>query len=168
MRCSKLSMVQPETTADTLHSDAEKLMSAVDRGLISFEEIPVLPGMPIGGIGVAPGSKGKGAFRAYIRQPPVVARLVSQGFVESGQGAPHPWHLIKGNGVVSPADKVICQSLTPEQREMIETNRVTALKRLSQLRVQQEVATLHRELSDDTMIAATDAAIAAHCAHHSA
>ena len=81
-------MAQPETKADTLHSDAEKLMSAVDRDLISFEEIPVLPGMPIGGIGVAPGSKGKGAFRAYIRQPPVVARLVSQGFVNMNSTTP--------------------------------------------------------------------------------
>ena len=161
-------MTQPETKADALHSDAEKLLSAVKRGLIRFEDIPVLPGMPIGGIGVARGTKGEGAFRAYIKQPPVVARLVSQGFVESGKGAPHPWHLIKGKGVVSPADKVICQSLTPEQRKMIETNRIAALKRLSQLRVQQEVATMHREISDDTMIAATDAAIAAHCAHYSA
>ena len=103
-------MAQPETKADALHSDAEKLLSAVNRGLIRFEDIPVLPGMPIGGIGVARGTKGEGAFRAYIKQPPVVARLVSQGFVESGKGAPHPWHLIKGKGVVSPADKVICQS----------------------------------------------------------
>ena len=159
-------MVQPETKADALHSDAEKLLSAVNRGLIRFEDIPVLPGMPIGGIGVARGTKGEGAFRAYIKQPPVVARLVSQGFVESGKGAPHPWHLIKGKGVVSPADKVICQSLTSEQRKRIETNRVAALKRLSQLRVRQDIATLHRELSDDTMIAATDAAIAAHGAHY--
>ena len=159
-------MVQPETKADALHSDAEKLLSAVNRGLIRFEDIPVLPGMPIGGIGVARGTKGEGAFRAYIKQPPVVARLVSQGFVESGKGAPHPWHLIKGKGVVSPADKVICQSLTPEQRKRIETNRVAALKRLSQLRVRQDIATLHRELSDDTMIATTDAAIAAHGAHY--
>jgi len=143
------------SVTDTLQSDAEKLMSAVERGLIKFEDIAVMPGMPIGGIGVAPGEKGESAFWAYIKQPAVVARLVSQGFLDSAKGAPHPWYLIKGIKGVSPADKVICESLTPEQREKIEANRISALerKRLSQWRVRQDEAKELRELSGDTTIA---------------
>ena len=91
-----------------------------------------LTGMPIGGIGVGPGTdseKGRKAFWAYIRQPTVVSRLLSQGFVRSNGGAPHPWHLVKGVGVVSPTDKVLCRSLTSEQRNQIEVNRLDAIAR---------------------------------------
>ena len=81
----------------------------------------------------------------------VLARLEAEGFVRSAAEAPHPWHLVKaGSGRVSPADKAVCRSLTNEQRERIEANRVAALKRLSQ----HNVAALHGELSDNTMIAA--------------
>ena len=158
--------VKRRSVTDTMQTDADKLMSAVERGLIKFEDIAVWPRMPIGGVGVAPGEKGESAFRAYIKQPAVVERLVSQGFSESGEGAPHPWYLIKGPGVVSPEDKVICKSLTPEQREKIEASRVAALNRASQLRVRQEVAALHHEISDESVIASTtDAAPSALGAH---
>lgn len=146
------------SVTDTMQSDAEKLMSAVERGLIKFEDMAVMPGMPIGGIGIAPGKKGQSAFRAYIKQPAVVERLVSQGFVASAKGGPHPWHLIRGKGVVSPADKVICQSLTAEQREKIEASRVAALERKRSMR--QDEATEHR------LIDATEVVIAALGAHY--
>jgi len=146
------------SVTDTMKSDADKLMSAVERGLIKFEDIAVMPGMPIGGIGVAPGEKGESAFWAYIKQPAVVGRLVSQGFLESAKGAPHPWYLIKGKGVVSPADKEICESLTAEQREKIEASRVAALERKRLMR--QGDATGHR------VIDAKEVAIAALGAHY--
>ena len=153
------------SVTDTMDSDAEKLWSASTRGLLKFEDILPIPGiMPNGGIGVGPGRKGKMALWAYIKHPAVLARLENENFVRSAAGAPHPWHLVKGNGSVSPADKARCRSLTDKQRERIEANRITALK-LSQLPVQQDVAALHHELSDDTMIAAMDAAIADHGAH---
>lgn len=156
---------------DTMNTDAEKLWSAFQRKLVRFDNIPPILGfMPNGGIGVGPftdDDKGKKAFYVYINNAKVIARLVAEGFVRSDEGAPHPWHLVKGNGRISPADKAACRSLTNEQRKRIDTNRVAALKRLSRLRVQQDVAALHRELSDDTMIATMDAAIDDHGAHFS-
>ena len=121
-----------KSVTDTMKTDAEKLVSAEARGLIKFEKILPMAGMPIGGVGVGPGTEGEKcekAFCAYIKQPAVVDRLVSEGFERSGGGAPHPWHLVNGVGVVSPANKVICQSLTPEQHEKIDVNRLAAIAR---------------------------------------
>ena len=55
----------------------------------------------------------------------VIARLEAEGIVRSGAGAPHPWHMVKDNGRVSPASdqKAICRSLTPKQRDDIEVFR---------------------------------------------
>ena len=120
------------SVTDVMETDAEKLLSAVERGLFKFEDILPMTGMPIGGVGVGRGTdgeKGEKAFWAYIKQPAVVTRLVSEGFRRSGGGAPHPWHLVKGVGVVSPTDKVLCRSLTPEQRKKIEVNRLNAIAR---------------------------------------
>ena len=120
------------SVTDVMETDAEKLLSAVERGLFKFEDILPMTGMPIGGIGIGPGTdgeKGEKAFWAYIKQPTVVTRLVSEGFQRSGGGAPHPWHLVKGVGVVSPTDTVLCRSLTPEQRKKIEVNRLNAIAR---------------------------------------
>ena len=133
---------------------AEKLWSASTRGLLKFEDILPIPGMPNGGIGVGPANdseRGKKAFWKYTQQPVVLVRLEAEGFVRSAAGAPHPWHLVKGNGRVSPADKAACRSLTDNQRKRIEEKRVAALKRR---RVQQDVSAVHRELSADAIIAA--------------
>ena len=145
---------------DAMETVAEMLWSASTRGLLKFEDIVPMEGMPIGGVGVGPGTKGEQAFRAYTKHAVVIARLEAEGFVRSGAGAPQPWHMVKGNGIVSPADKAICRSLTPKQRDDIEAQRVAALKRRSQLRVQRDVAALHGELSDDMMIAPMGAATA--------
>ena len=126
---SKIKPTRRASVTDTIESNAEKLLSAEARGLIKFEKIPPTAGMAIGGVGVGPGDKGGAAFGAYIRQPAVVDRLQAEGFVRSGGGAPHPWHLVKGTGIVLPADKVLCRSLTPGQREKIESNRRRAIAR---------------------------------------
>ena len=116
---------------DAMETDAEKLWSAKERGLIAFEDIPPMlgiPFMPAGGVGISPGTRGVQAFWAYIRRPKVIARLEAEGFVPSA-GAPHPWHQISGRpGIVSPAES-ICRKLTLEQREQIEANRLAALIR---------------------------------------
>jgi hypothetical protein len=118
------------SVTDTMETDAEKLVSAAERGLIKFESILPRVGMPVGGLGVGPGSdrdKDVKAFGAYIKQDKVIARLVSEGFVRSGGGAPHLWYLVRGKGVVSPIDKVLCRSLTSQQHKEIETKRLHAL-----------------------------------------
>ena len=76
--------------------------------------------------GVAAGSKGGAAFYSYLKQPVVIARLQVEGFERANRGAPHPWtFLIIKPGVVSPAEKALCRSLTSTQRARIEANRAS-------------------------------------------
>ena len=83
----------------------------------------------MGAVGVAVGSKGRAAFFSYLKQPKVIARLEAEGFERAGPGAPHPWYLRLGPGVVAPGEKALCRSLTNEQRARIEANRIAALER---------------------------------------
>jgi hypothetical protein len=59
----------------------------------------------------------------------VIARLQAEGFERANRGAPHPWFLTIKPGVVSPAKKALCRSLTSAQRARIEANRLVALER---------------------------------------
>jgi len=145
---------------DAMETVAEKLWSASTRGLLKFEDILPMAGMPIGGVGVGPGTKGEKAFRAYTKNAVVIARLEAEGFERADQRSPHPWYLPFASGVVSPHEKALCRALTDEQRAWIEAQRVAALKRRSQLRVQRDVAALHGELSDDMRITAMGASAA--------
>tara|TARA_B110000196_G_scaffold22444_1_gene17509 strand:+ start:274 stop:621 length:348 start_codon:yes stop_codon:yes gene_type:complete len=104
----------------------------------------------MGAVGLAAGSEGQAAFFSYLKQQKVVARLEAEGFERARQWAPHPWFLPLAPGVVSPHDKALARALTDGQRAMVEANRIAALKCLSQ----HNVAALHGELSDNTMIAA--------------
>ena len=142
--------------AEQMATSAEQLWSAKTRGLFEFQPIPPTNGLSMGAVGLAAGTEGLGAFFSYLKQPTVIARLEAEGFERAGQGAPHPWYLRLAPGVVSPHDKALARALTDGQRAMVEANRVAALKCLSQ----HNVAALHGELSDNTMIAAMDAAIA--------
>jgi hypothetical protein len=142
--------------AEQMATSAEQLWSAKTRGLLEFQPIPPTNGLSMGAVGLAAGTEGLGAFFSYLKQPTVIARLEAEGFERAGQGAPHPWYLRLAPGVVSPQDKALARALTDGQRAMVEANRVAALKCLSQ----HNVAALHGELSDNTMIAAMDAAIA--------
>ena len=83
----------------------------------------------MGAIGVVAGSKGAATFYSYLKQPAVIARLHAEGFERANRGAPHPWFLIIKPGVVSPAEKALCRSLTSTQRARIEANRLVALER---------------------------------------
>ena len=142
--------------AEQMATSAEQLWSAKTRGLLEFQPIPPTNGLSMGAVGLAAGTEGLGAFFSYLKQPTVIARLEAEGFERAGQGAPHPWYLRLAPGVVSPHDKALARALTDGQRAMVEANRIAALKCLSQ----HNVAALHGELSDNTMIAAMDAAIA--------
>ena len=136
--------------AEQMATSAEQLWSAKTRGLFEFQPIPPTNGLSMGAVGLAAGTEGLGAFFSYLKQPTVIARLEAEGFERAGQGAPHPWYLRLAPGVVSPQDKALARALTDGQRAMVEANRVAALKCLSQ----HNVAALHGELSDNTMIAA--------------
>ena len=130
-----------------MKTPAEELWSGKTRGLLEFERIAPTNGLSMGAIGVVAGSKGAATFYSYLKQPAVMARLEAEGFVRGDKGTLlHPWYLPLGPGVVSPCDK--------------------ALKRSKQLRLRQEVAALHVELSDGTMTAAMDKAMADHGAHY--
>lgn len=145
------------SVTDRMETDAEKLWSAFTRGLLKFENVtPIQGAMPNGAIGVAVGPKGDAAFLSYLKQPKVIARLEAEGFERAGWGAPYPWYLPLEPGVVSPADKAVCRSLTNEQRERIEVNHIAALKRLNEPRMQKEVSAVQSALSDDTMIVTAD------------
>ena len=97
--------------------------------MLEFERISPMEGLPMGAVGVAPGSKGDAAFFSYLKQSKVIARLESEGFERAGRGAPHPWYLRLEPGVVEPGEKALCRALTSEQRARIEANRVVALER---------------------------------------
>ena len=58
--------------------------------MLEFERIAPTQGLPMGAVGVAPGSKIDAAFFSYLKQPKVIARLEAEGFERAGQGAPHP------------------------------------------------------------------------------
>ena len=141
----------PRTSeAEQMATSAEQLWSAKTRGLIEFQPIAPTNGLSMGAAGVAAGSKGSAAFFSYLKHKKVIERLEAEGFERAGPGALHPWYLRLAPGVVSPHEKALARALTDRQRAMVEANRVAALKRLSQ----HNVAALHGELSDNTMIAA--------------
>lgn len=117
---------------DLMASPAEQLWSGKTRGLIEFESIAPTNGLELGGVGLAVGSKGRAAFFSYLKQPKVIARLEAEGFERAGPGAPHPWYLRLGPGVVAPGEKALCRNLTCEQRVRIEANRIAALERRRQ------------------------------------
>ena len=112
-----------------MDSAAEQLWSATTRDFLAFDSIAPTNGLPLGGIGVAAGSKGDAAFYSYLKQPAVIARLQAEGFERAARGAPHPWFLMLKLGVVSPAKKALCRSLTSTQRARIEANRLVAIER---------------------------------------
>ena len=150
-----------KSVTESMDSAAEQLWSAKTRDFLEFDSIAPTNGLPLGGVGVAAGSKGDAAFYSYLKQSAVIARLQTEGFERAGQGAPHPWFLPWKPGVVSPSEKALCRELTDEQRARIEANRIVALERGRQ-RVEKDVAALHGELPDDALIAALDEAMAAH------
>ena len=117
------------SATDRMPTPAEQLWSGKTRGLLEFERISPMEGLPMGAVGVAPGSKGDAAFFSYLKQPKVIARFKSEGFERAGRGAPHPWYLRLEYGVVTPGEKALCRSLTDEQRARIEANRLAALER---------------------------------------
>ena len=114
------------SAADRMATPAEQLWSGKTRGLLEFERIAPTQGLPMGAVGVAPGSRGDAAFFSYLKQPKVIARLESEGFE---RGPPHPWYLRLEHGVVTPGEKALCRALTGEQRARIEANRLAALER---------------------------------------
>ena len=114
----------------TMATTAEQLWSATERGILDFEDVSPMAGMPAGGVGVIAGHNGgKGRFEAYLKQPTVVARLEAEGFEQAGSSAPHRWFLVKKPGVSTPAEKALSRSLTPAQRDQIEASRLAALER---------------------------------------
>ena len=118
-----------QSVTQSMDTAAEQLWSAKTRDFFEFDSIAPTNGLPLGGIGVAAGSKGDAAFYSYLKQPTVIARLQTEGFERANRGAPHPWFLIIRPGVVSPAEKALCRALTSPQRARIETNRLVALER---------------------------------------
>ena len=118
-----------KSVTESMDSAAEQLWSATTRDFLAFDSIAPTNGLPLGGIGVAAGSKGDAAFYSYLKQPAVIARLHAEGFERANRGAPHPWFLIIKPGVVSPAEKALCRSLTSTQRARIEANRLAARER---------------------------------------
>ena len=118
-----------KSVTQSMDSAAEQLWSAKTRDFFEFEPIEPTNGIPLGGVGVAAGSKGDAAFYSYLKQPAVIARLHAEGFERANRGAPHPWFLMIKPGVVSPAKKALCRSLTSTQRARIEANRLVALER---------------------------------------
>ena len=120
------------SVTDLMETAAEQLWSGKTRGLLEFEWIAPTNGLPMGAIGVAAGPKGDAAFYSYLKQPKVIARLEAEGFERAGQGAPHPWYLRLGPGVVAPGEKALCRNLTCEQRVRIDANRIVALERRRQ------------------------------------
>ena len=117
------------SVTDLMETAAEQLWSGKTRGLLEFERIAPTNGLSMGAIGVAAGPKGDAAFYSYLKQPAVIARLQAEGFERANRGAPHPWFLTIKPGVVSPAKKALCRSLTSAQRARIEANRLVALER---------------------------------------
>ena len=117
------------SATDRMPTPAEQLWSGKTRGLLEFERISPMEGLPMGAVGVAPGSKGDAAFFSYLKQPKVIERLEAEGFERAGPGAPHPWYLRLEPGVVPPGEKALCRALTGAQRARIEANRVVALER---------------------------------------
>ena len=117
------------SATDRMPTPAEQLWSGTTRGLLEFERISPMEGLPMGAVGVAPGSRGDAAFFSYLKQPKVIARLEAEGFERAGRGAPHPWYLRLGPGVVAPGEKALCRALTGEQRTRIEANRLAGLER---------------------------------------
>ena len=128
-RAVKRARAPRTSVTESMDSAAEQLWSATTRDFLEFDSIAPTNGLPLGGIGVAAGSKGDAAFYSYLKQPAVIARLHAEGFERANRGAPHPWFLIIKPGVVSPAEKALCRSLTPPQRARIEANRLAALER---------------------------------------
>ena len=118
-----------KSVTESMDSAAAQLWSAKTRGFLEFDSIAPTNGLPLGGVGVAAGSKGVAAFYSYLKQPAVTARLQAEGFERANRGAPHPWFLTIKPGVVSPAKKALCRSLTSAQRARIEANRLVALER---------------------------------------
>ena len=118
-----------KSVTESMDSAAEQLWSAKTRDFLEFESIAPTNGLPLGGVGVAAGSQGDDAFYSYLKQPAVIARLQAEGFERANRGAPHPWFLMIKPGVVSPAKKALCRSLTSTQRARIEANRLVALER---------------------------------------
>ena len=118
-----------QSVTESMDSAAEQLWSAKTRDFFEFDSIAPTNGLPLGGVGVAAGSKGDAAFYSYLKQPAVIARLLAEGFERANRGAPHPWFLMIKPGVVSPAKKALCRSLTSTQRARIEANRLVALER---------------------------------------
>ena len=74
---------EPRMSAADLMETAEQLWSAKTRGLLEFEEIAPINGLPMGAIGVAVGQKGAAAFYSYLKNAKVIARLESEGFETS-------------------------------------------------------------------------------------
>ena len=126
---TKRSRASRTSATDRVATAAEQLWSGKTRGLLEFEPIAPTEGLPMGAVGVAVGSKGGAAFFSYLKQPKVIARLEAEGFERAGRGAPHPWYLRLGPGVVAPGEKALCRALTGEQRARIEANRLAALER---------------------------------------
>ena len=118
-----------QSVTQSMDTAAEQLWSAKTRDFFEFDSIAPTNGLPLGGIGVAAGSKGDAAFYSYLKQPAVIARLHAEGFERANRGAPHPWFLIIKPGVVSPAEKALCRSLTSTQRARVEANRLAAHER---------------------------------------
>ena len=118
------------SAADHMATPAEQLWSGKTRDLLDFERIAPTQGLPMGAVGVAPGSMGDAAFFSYLKQHKVIARLESEGFEP---GPPHAWYLRLAPGVVTPGEKALCRALTGEQRARIEANRLAALERRRRL-----------------------------------
>ena len=120
-----------KSVTESMDSAAEQLWSAKTRDFLEFDSIAPTNGLPLGGVGVAAGSKGDAAFYSYLKQPAVIARLQAEGFERANRGAPHPWFLMikPGAACVSPAEKALCRSLTSTQRARIEANRLVAIER---------------------------------------
>jgi hypothetical protein len=120
-----------KSVTESMDSAAEQLWSAKTRNFLEFDSIAPTNGLPLGGVGVAAGSKGDAAFYSYLKQPAVIARLQAEGFERANRGAPHPWFMMIKPGAVcvSPAEKALCRSLTSTQRARIEANRLVAIER---------------------------------------
>ena len=78
-----------KSVTESMDSAAEQLWSAKTRDFLEFDSIAPTNGLPLGGVGVAAGSKGDAAFYSYLKQPAVIARLQAEGFERASWGAPH-------------------------------------------------------------------------------
>ena len=107
-----------QSVTQSMDTAAEQLWSAKTRNFFEFEPIePTNENFPSVALAWRPAQRAglPSKLYSYLKQPAAVARLQVEGFERANRGAPHPWFLISKPGVVSPAEKALCRSLTSQR-----------------------------------------------------